>query len=424
MLSKHKHLSLFFIVLLVLSVSFCVALISTVKAVNPSFLHAQTNYSGCTVSLKDTTTGVGTSIGISETETSWTATDNVQLFAYAGSGATFEYWQASNGTIVSYTQNPTYNLQDSFQVAGYWATFSMYAVFTGSSLAPVYQAVFFGLNYDTVTIQDLTTGTFNTSVSTIESGNIPEAILSFNSGDSLQFIETVNSLNTLNYINVAYGEVNENFNTNNVIVDDVTSACYVTAEGTGISPTYMAYMYGLPYDSVSITDETTGLSNATTYISNDAVPIVSLVFNYGDNLLFTETVASQNALSYLNVQYGTYNNNFVSYSVVTSGAPKENIYVTAYGTWQVPTGTSIFNFHISQTDEAIGIFVSCILGMCALFYLGKSNNIPWAFALGFALALVICNIIGVLGILVYPIDILSGLIVICILFLSRGRGHE
>jgi hypothetical protein len=126
----------------------------------------------------------------------------------------------------------------------------------------------------------------------------------------------------------------------------------------------------------------------------------------------------------LNVQYGTYNNNFVSYSVVTSGAPKENIYVTAYGTWQVPTGTSIFNFHISQTDEAIGIFVSCILGMCALFYLGKSNNIPWAFALGFALALVICNIIGVLGILVYPIDILSGLIVICILFLSRGRGHE
>ena len=67
----------------------------------------------------------------------------------------------------------------------------------------------------------------------------------------------------------------------------------------------------------------------------------------------------------------------------------------------------------------MAIYAICILGMCYIFFLMHSTNVPWAFALGLILATIICNIVNVLGIYTYPIDAMLILAVIGILVLGR-----
>jgi hypothetical protein len=105
-----------------------------------------------------------------------------------------------------------------------------------------------------------------------------------------------------------------------------------------------------------------------------------------------------------------------SNSLTVSGQP------VGSGGGGTPTPTPTL-FGITPEYEAMAIFAVCILGMCIIFFYMKSNNVPWAIAIGLVLAIIICNIINVLGIMIYPLDILTALVIIAIFFLGRPRGN-
>jgi hypothetical protein len=101
--------------------------------------------------------------------------------------------------------------------------------------------------------------------------------------------------------------------------------------------------------------------------------------------------------------------------------------ITVYPEWTLnPLNTptpSIFGIGINSEYVTIAIFLICIFGMITVFVLAHSNNVPWAFAIGLMLAVVMCNVwsipLNYLGIMIYPIDILTGLIILGIVFISR-----
>jgi hypothetical protein len=89
------------------------------------------------------------------------------------------------------------------------------------------------------------------------------------------------------------------------------------------------------------------------------------------------------------------------------------------GTGGTSPPVNFFGFNINPTYLAMAIYAICILGMCYIFFLMHSTNVPWAFALGLILATIICNIVNVLGIYTYPIDAMLILAVIGIMVLGR-----
>ena len=89
------------------------------------------------------------------------------------------------------------------------------------------------------------------------------------------------------------------------------------------------------------------------------------------------------------------------------------------GTGGTSPPVNFLGFNINPTYLAMAIYAICILGMCYIFFLMHSTNVPWAFALGLILATIICNIVNVLGIYTYPIDAMLILAVIGILVLGR-----
>jgi hypothetical protein len=89
-----------------------------------------------------------------------------------------------------------------------------------------------------------------------------------------------------------------------------------------------------------------------------------------------------------------------------------------------PNNSPLAILGLSSTDTALIVYAVCILGMCYIFYLMKSNNVPWAVAIGLIIATIVCNFLNLLGIYVYPIDILTGLAIIGIIFLVGRTGKD
>ena len=101
--------------------------------------------------------------------------------------------------------------------------------------------------------------------------------------------------------------------------------------------------------------------------------------------------------------------------------------VTVYPEWilnslNTPTPNTAFGLGtlgISNTEIAVGIYVVSIIGMCYAFFLMHNSNIPFAVCLGLIVATVICQIINILGIYTYPIDVLITISVVGIIIFMR-----
>jgi hypothetical protein len=101
--------------------------------------------------------------------------------------------------------------------------------------------------------------------------------------------------------------------------------------------------------------------------------------------------------------------------------------VTVYPEWTLnplntPTPNTAFGLGtlgISNTEIAVGIYVVSIIGMCYAFFLMHNSNIPFAVCLGLIVATVICQIINILGIYTYPIDVLITISVVGIIIFMR-----
>ncbi len=90
-----------------------------------------------------------------------------------------------------------------------------------------------------------------------------------------------------------------------------------------------------------------------------------------------------------------------------------------------PTPTPSLEYTLSliglnETSLALIIYAISIIGVCIGFFYMRNNNVPWAFAIGLVLATIICNVIDLLGVYTYPIDILTAFIIIGITFMSRS----
>jgi hypothetical protein len=83
-------------------------------------------------------------------------------------------------------------------------------------------------------------------------------------------------------------------------------------------------------------------------------------------------------------------------------------------------GGYLISLGVSDTYLAVGIYVVSIIGMVIGFFYLHNNNIPFAVGLGLIVATIICNILGILGVYTYPIDILIGISIVLILFVGRG----
>jgi hypothetical protein len=74
---------------------------------------------------------------------------------------------------------------------------------------------------------------------------------------------------------------------------------------------------------------------------------------------------------------------------------------------------------ISNSELAVGIYAVCIIGLIVAFYYLHNSNVPFAFCLGLILATIICQIVDILGIYTYPIDVLITISVVGIIIFMR-----
>jgi hypothetical protein len=87
-----------------------------------------------------------------------------------------------------------------------------------------------------------------------------------------------------------------------------------------------------------------------------------------------------------------------------------------------PTPLTVFGLGalgISNSELAVAIYAICIISLIIAFYYLHNNNVPFAFCLGLILATIICQIVDILGIYTYPIDVLITISVVGIIIFMR-----